>query len=187
MRSGRVIVLSDPMRNTEIDTGPLRSNKKLRNRSGCSNIQWQSSGIDPGTRRAIPSARNWIGSTREWIDVDRLDCRSTIWIGPTYIFPMKSYQKVIQSKGNEFWLTLMEEKIDFHKINNIWELVILSPDRKTLPSHLVFKKEIDPTGKFIWYKSDLVFKASWLMKNIDYYKTFIIIVKSMIWKSLLAL
>ena len=112
MRSGRVIVLSNPMRNSGKDTGARRSNKKLRNRSGCSNIQWQSSRIDQGTRKPMPSTRNWIGSTREWIDVDQVDCRSTTGIGPTYIFPMFPFCSIKIITKYILWI---ESDIEFCK------------------------------------------------------------------------
>ncbi len=124
MRSGRLILLSDPMRNSGMDTGVRRSNKKLRNRSGCSNIQWQSSGIDQGTRRAMPSARNWIGSTREWIYVDRVDCWSTTWIGPTYIFLINlQILKLWYSNFNEnklIYVGFYQNVIDFQPLCSLF-------------------------------------------------------------------
>ncbi len=56
-----------------------------------------------------------------------------------------------------------------------------------LPSRSVYKKKYGPTSAVKRYKACWVVKGFHQVEGIDYDETFASVVKSMIWKSLLAL
>lgn len=81
----------------------------------------------------------------------------------------------------------MKEEFDSHQVNKTWELAKLPQGQKVIPGRWVYKKKYGPTGAIERYKACWVVKGFHQIEGIDYDETFASIVKSTIWKSLLAL
>ena len=80
----------------------------------------------------------------------------------------------------------MQKKFDSHQVNKTWELTEFPKDWKVLPSRWVYKKKYGPTNVVKRYKVCWVVNGFHQIKGIDYDETFASVVKSIIWKSLLA-
>ena len=99
----------------------------------------------------------------------------------------ETYQEAIQCAEKDQWEEAMKEELDSHQVNKTWELTKLLQGRKVLPGRWVYRKKYGPTGAIERYKAHWVVKGFHQIEGIDYDETFASVVKSMIWKSLLAL
>ena len=99
----------------------------------------------------------------------------------------ETYQEAIQCAEKDQWEEAMKEEFDSHQVNKTWELTELPQGRKVLPGRWVYRKKYGPTGAIERYKARWVVKGFHQIEGIDYDETFASVVKSMIWKSLLAL
>ncbi len=99
----------------------------------------------------------------------------------------QNYQQAASSPEKIQWMREMQEEFDSHQVNKTWELTELLKGRKVLPGRWVYKKKYGLTGAVERYKARWVVKGFHQVEGIDYDETFASVVKSMIWKSLLAL
>ncbi|GKF39983.1 retrotransposon protein, putative, ty1-copia subclass, partial [Tanacetum coccineum] len=70
------------------------------------------------------------------------------------------------------WLNAMNVEMQFMKDNEVWELVELSPDAKTVGHKWLFKKKSDIDGAIHTYKARLVAKGFTQTLGINYEETF---------------
>ncbi len=80
-----------------------------------------------------------------------------------------------------------EREFDSYQVNKTWELTELLKSWKVFSGRLVYKNKYGLTGAVKRYKAHWVAKGFQQVEGIDYDETFASVVKSMIWKSLLAL
>ncbi|GJR03258.1 retrotransposon protein, putative, ty1-copia subclass [Tanacetum coccineum] len=71
-----------------------------------------------------------------------------------------NYKAILLDPESEKWLDDMNVEIQSMKDNEVWGLVDLSPDGKTVGSKWLFKKKTDMDGVVHTYKARLVAKAS---------------------------
>nr|GFB84152.1 putative retrotransposon Ty1-copia subclass protein [Tanacetum cinerariifolium] len=70
------------------------------------------------------------------------------------------------------WLNAMNVKMQSMKVNEVWDLVELPSDGKTIGSKWLFKKKTDIDGAVYTYKARLVAKGYTQTLRIDYEETF---------------
>ncbi|GKA32921.1 retrotransposon protein, putative, ty1-copia subclass [Tanacetum coccineum] len=78
---------------------------------------------------------------------------------------------MLDSESNK-WLDAMNAEMQSMKDNQVWRLVDLPPDCKTVGSKWLFKKKTDMDGNVHTYKARLVAKGFTQLYGVDYEETF---------------
>ena len=64
--------------------------------------------------------------------------------------------EAMASPNKEKWWAAMEKEMDSLKKNDVWDLVKLPKDRKTVGSKWVFEEKLGPDGSIESYKARMV-------------------------------
>nr|GEZ14382.1 hypothetical protein [Tanacetum cinerariifolium] len=83
-----------------------------------------------------------------------------------------NYKPALLDLESEKWLNAMNVEMQSIKGNEVWVLVELPPNGKTVRSKWLFKKKIDMDGNVHIYKARLVAKGFTQTLGIDYEETF---------------
>nr|GEV29232.1 putative retrotransposon Ty1-copia subclass protein [Tanacetum cinerariifolium] len=83
-----------------------------------------------------------------------------------------NYKATLLDRESNKWFDAMNAKMQSMKDNQIWRLVDLPPNGKTVGIKWLFKKKTDMDGSVHTYKACLVAKSSTQTYRIDYEKTF---------------
>nr|GFB77463.1 putative retrotransposon Ty1-copia subclass protein [Tanacetum cinerariifolium] len=83
-----------------------------------------------------------------------------------------NYRAALSDPESEKWLEAMNVKIQSMKDNQVWSLVDLPSNCKTVRSKWLFKKKTDMDGNIHTYKARLVAKCFTQTYGVDYDETF---------------
>ncbi|GJX29675.1 retrotransposon protein, putative, ty1-copia subclass [Tanacetum coccineum] len=83
-----------------------------------------------------------------------------------------NYKAALLDPESDKWLNAMNVEMQSMKDNEVWELVDLPPDGKTVGHKWLFKKKTDMDGAVHTYKARLVAKGFTQTPGIDYEETF---------------
>ncbi|GKC80336.1 retrotransposon protein, putative, ty1-copia subclass, partial [Tanacetum coccineum] len=83
-----------------------------------------------------------------------------------------NYRAALLDRKSDKWLNVMNVKMQSMKDNEVWDLVDLPPNGKTVSSKWLFKKKTDMDGALHTYKAHLVAKGYTQTPGIDYKETF---------------
>ncbi|GKD78880.1 putative retrotransposon ty1-copia subclass protein [Tanacetum coccineum] len=83
-----------------------------------------------------------------------------------------NYKAALLDPESNKWLNVMNVEMQSMKDNEVWDLVDLPPNGKTVSSKWLFKKKIDMDGAIHTYKARLVAKGYTQTPGIDYEETF---------------
>ncbi|GKB74691.1 retrotransposon protein, putative, ty1-copia subclass [Tanacetum coccineum] len=85
---------------------------------------------------------------------------------------LDNYKAALLDPESNKWLEAMNVEMQFMKNNDVWDLVDLPPDEKTVGSKWIFKKKTDMDGAVHTYKARLVAKGFTQTYGVDYEETF---------------
>ncbi|GJW11559.1 RNA-directed DNA polymerase, eukaryota, reverse transcriptase zinc-binding domain protein [Tanacetum coccineum] len=85
------------------------------------------------------------------------------------------YKAALKDPEFEKWQAAINVKIQSMKDNNVWDLVELPPNAKTVGHKWIFKKKTDMDGAVHTFKSRLVAKGFTQIYGVDYEETFSLI------------
>jgi hypothetical protein len=97
----------------------------------------------------------------------------------------KNYKEAYNSKYSPFWLRSELKELNILYNNNIWELVPKSNNIKVLISCWAYK--IKNKSNYFEFKSRFCIKSFIQLYGLDYIKTFVRVIKQMVWRLLFAL
>ncbi|GKE69190.1 retrotransposon protein, putative, ty1-copia subclass [Tanacetum coccineum] len=83
-----------------------------------------------------------------------------------------NYKAAMLDPESNKWLDAMNAKMQSMKDNQVWRLVELPPNGKTVGSKWLFKKKTDMDGNIHTYKARLVAKGFTQTYGVDYEETF---------------
>ncbi|GJW78954.1 retrotransposon protein, putative, ty1-copia subclass [Tanacetum coccineum] len=83
-----------------------------------------------------------------------------------------NYKAALLDPESDKWLNAMNVEMQSMKDNEVWDLVELPPNGKTVGSKWLFKKKTDMDGAVHTYKARLVAKGYTQTPGIDYEETF---------------
>ncbi|GKC43731.1 retrotransposon protein, putative, ty1-copia subclass, partial [Tanacetum coccineum] len=83
-----------------------------------------------------------------------------------------NYKAALLDPESDKWLSAMNVEMQSMKDNEVWDLVELPPNSKTVGSKWLFKKKTDIDGAVHTYKARLVAKGHTQTPGIDYEETF---------------
>ncbi|GKA33666.1 retrotransposon protein, putative, ty1-copia subclass, partial [Tanacetum coccineum] len=83
-----------------------------------------------------------------------------------------NYKAALLDPESDKWLNVMNVEMQSMKDNEVWELVDLPPDGKTVGHKWLFKKKTDMDGAVHTYKARLVAKGFSQTPRVDYKETF---------------
>ncbi|GJT52781.1 retrovirus-related pol polyprotein from transposon TNT 1-94 [Tanacetum coccineum] len=83
-----------------------------------------------------------------------------------------NYKAAMLDQESNKWLDAMNAEMQSMKDNQVWRLVDLPPDGKTVGSKWLFKKKTDMDGNVHTYKARLVAKGFTQTYRVDYEETF---------------
>ncbi|GKD51696.1 retrotransposon protein, putative, ty1-copia subclass, partial [Tanacetum coccineum] len=83
-----------------------------------------------------------------------------------------NYQAALSYPKSEKWIEAMNAEMQSMKDNQVWNLVELPPNYKTVGSKWLIKKKIDMDGNMHTYKARLVAKGFTQTYRVDYEETF---------------
>ncbi|GJR03817.1 retrotransposon protein, putative, ty1-copia subclass [Tanacetum coccineum] len=83
-----------------------------------------------------------------------------------------NYKAALKDPESEKWLAAMNVEMQSMKDNDVWELVELPPNAKTVGHKWLFKKKTDMDGAVHTFKSRLVAKGFTQTYGVDYEETF---------------
>ncbi|GJV39187.1 retrotransposon protein, putative, ty1-copia subclass [Tanacetum coccineum] len=83
-----------------------------------------------------------------------------------------NYKAALLDPESDKWLSAMNVEMQSMKDNEVWDLVDLPPNGKTVGSKWLFKKKTDMDGALHTYKARLVVKGYTQTLGIDYKETF---------------
>uniref|UniRef100_A0A8R7JZD3 Retrovirus-related Pol polyprotein from transposon TNT 1-94 n=1 Tax=Triticum urartu TaxID=4572 RepID=A0A8R7JZD3_TRIUA len=84
----------------------------------------------------------------------------------------KSFKAALASPESNLWMEAMQEELNSMRKNNVWELVELPNNRKSIGSKWIFKRKLNATGQVDKYKARLVAKGFTQMEGVDFVETF---------------
>ena len=84
----------------------------------------------------------------------------------------ETYQQVVADSESDHWRNAMNTEMQSMRDNQVWDLVDLPPNGKTVGCKWVFKKKTDMDGNLHTYKARLVAKGFTQTQGIDYEETF---------------
>nr|GEW87200.1 hypothetical protein [Tanacetum cinerariifolium] len=87
-----------------------------------------------------------------------------------------NYKAALLDLESDKWLNAMNVEMQFMRDNEVWELVDLPPNGKTVGHKWIFKKKTDMDGAVHTYKARLVVKGFTQTPWIDYQETFSLVV-----------
>ena len=90
---------------------------------------------------------------------------------------LASFSEALHSPDKDEWMTAMQEEMSSMDKNNVWELVDLSPGRKTIGNKWVLKVKRKEDGSIDKYKARLLVKGYTQREGIDYEDTFSLVVR----------
>ena len=100
---------------------------------------------------------------------------------------IKEPKSISEAKENQQWVDAMENEIQSLHDNDVWELVELPRDRKSVGSRWVFKVKTNADGSIERCKARLVAKEYSQREGLDYDETFSPVVRSESVRSVIAL
>nr|GFD13824.1 putative retrotransposon Ty1-copia subclass protein [Tanacetum cinerariifolium] len=83
-----------------------------------------------------------------------------------------NYKAALLDPESEKWLNAMNVEMQSMKDNEVWVLVEIPPNGKTVGSKWLFKKKTDMNGNVHIYKARIVAKGFTQTPGIDYEETF---------------
>ncbi|GKB86034.1 retrotransposon protein, putative, ty1-copia subclass [Tanacetum coccineum] len=83
-----------------------------------------------------------------------------------------NYRAALSDPESDKWLEAMNAEMQSMKDNQVWNLVDLPPNCKTVRSKWLFKKRSDMDGNMRTYKARLIAKGFTQTYGVDYEKTF---------------
>ncbi|GJU97484.1 retrotransposon protein, putative, ty1-copia subclass [Tanacetum coccineum] len=83
-----------------------------------------------------------------------------------------NYKAALLDPESDKWINAMNVEMQSMKDNEVWKLVELPPDAKTVGHKWIFKKKADMDGAVHTYKARLVAKGFTQTPGIDYEETF---------------
>ncbi|GJR75711.1 zinc finger, CCHC-type containing protein [Tanacetum coccineum] len=83
-----------------------------------------------------------------------------------------NYKATLLDPESDKWLAAMNVKMQSMKDNQVWDLVDLPPDGKTIGSKWLFKKKTNMDDNVHTYKSHLIAKGFTQTYQVDYEETF---------------
>ena len=98
-----------------------------------------------------------------------------------------SFDDVLQSSKKDKWMNAMEQEMKSLKENEVWEMVELPKDRKTVGSKWVYKLKSGPDGSIERYKARLVAQGFSQKYGTDYDETFCPVVRLESLRTMIAL
>ncbi|XP_074367853.1 uncharacterized protein LOC141708234 [Apium graveolens] len=90
---------------------------------------------------------------------------------------IKEPQHYYQSVHNPEWIAAMQKEHYAFEQNNTWQLVALSPGKKTVGCKCVYKVKYKADGSIDRYKARLVAKGYTQSEGINYHDTFALVAK----------
>ena len=84
----------------------------------------------------------------------------------------KNVNEALMSHAREQWIKAMEEEMESMKVNHVWDLVDLPPNRKAIGNKWVLRIKRKADGTIERYKARLVAKGYTQQEGIDYEETF---------------
>ncbi|GJY05469.1 putative retrotransposon ty1-copia subclass protein [Tanacetum coccineum] len=87
-----------------------------------------------------------------------------------------NYKDALLDLESNKWLDAMNVEMQSMKDNQVWRLVDLPPNGKTVGSKWIFKKKTNMDGNVHTYKSRLIAKGYTQTYVIDYEETFSLVV-----------
>lgn len=84
----------------------------------------------------------------------------------------KTYQATISYSESDKWLEAIKAEKQSMYDNQVWDLVDLPPESRTVGSKWLFKKKPDKNGNLQTYKARLVAKGYTQTQGVDYEETF---------------
>nr|GEV21884.1 hypothetical protein [Tanacetum cinerariifolium] len=100
---------------------------------------------------------------------------------------LANYKVALLDPESDIWIDAMNVEIQSMKDNEVWDLVELPPDGKTISSKWLFKKKTDMDGAVHTYKARLVAKGCTQTYKVDYEETFSLVADIRAIRNLLAI
>ena len=85
---------------------------------------------------------------------------------------LETIKEAFECPTKEKWKVALEEEIESMKVNQVWSLVDLSPDRKAIGNKWILKIKRKADGSIDRYKARLMAKGYTQKEGIDYKETF---------------
>ncbi|GKG30275.1 putative retrotransposon ty1-copia subclass protein, partial [Tanacetum coccineum] len=83
-----------------------------------------------------------------------------------------NYKAALKDPESEKWLAAMNVEMQSMKYNNVWELVDIPPNAKTVGHKWLSKKKTDVDGAVHTFKSRLIAKGFTQTYGVNYKETF---------------
>jgi len=98
-----------------------------------------------------------------------------------------TYNDVMKSSNEEYWIVAMQDEIDSLHKNNTWTLTELPPNRNAIGNKWVYKIKTDKNGKISRFKARLVAQGFSQVEGVDYTETYSPVVKQQSLRSILSI
>ncbi|GKC64651.1 retrotransposon protein, putative, ty1-copia subclass [Tanacetum coccineum] len=145
----------------EEDTQPSENTSKEHNEVAPIEVEPQNVGVPIRRSARIPQAPDRYGY---YINVEEYE------LGDLDEPP--NYKAALADPESDKWLEAMNTKMQSMKDNQVWILVELPPNGRTVRSKWLFKKKTDMDGNVYTFKARLVAKGYTQTYDVDYGETF---------------
>ncbi|GKB01355.1 retrotransposon protein, putative, ty1-copia subclass [Tanacetum coccineum] len=145
----------------EEDTQPFENTSKEHNEVAPIEVEPQNVGVLIRRSARIPQVPDRYGY---YVDIDQYE------LGDLYEPP--NYKAALTDPESDKWLEAMNTKMQSMKDNQVWYLVVLLSNGRTVGCKWLFKKKTDMNGNVHTFKARLVAKGITQTYRVDYRETF---------------
>ena len=76
--------------------------------------------------------------------------------------------KILEAKGDSYWLLAMQEELNQFERNQVWHLVPRPHDKPVIGTKWIFRNKLDESGNVVRNKARLVAQGYTQVEGIDF-------------------
>jgi hypothetical protein len=96
----------------------------------------------------------------------------------------RSYKKIMKNFSRDKWIMIMKNENNFLLINKTWILTIVFRNKRVLRDKWVYKIKKNERDEILRYKTRWIVRDFEQIENLNYTKTFILMIKSISYKTM---
>jgi hypothetical protein len=110
-----------------------------------------------------------------------ISCMKSV-INLNQILKSRLYKQIMKNFNRNKWITIMKNENNFLLTNKTWILTITFKNKRVFRNKWIYKINKDEHDEILWYKTRWIIRNFEQIENLNYTKTFVLMIKSMSYK-----